>query len=345
MSNESSNQPRFCTNCGIQIRPGAQFCVSCGASMVPNQTTAESSSMPAGPSASGSFGSTMYSIGRAFSNLKASFSTSSSDTSGNTWKGTLSRFLSWFRDIPVGAKFVFVGLISIPGLIILALLSPVMRVVAIVVFGMSILALVVRGVQRKSIREWGIVAVASLVLIPIFGGVSVIFYGSGFPLGGVANSEGSSEPIFAGSGDWESEEDYLYEVRDSYEKIRNIHVDYSNVFQNYTSGYISSQTTSEEMYTYRLEMYTHTSYFEGTVPPSGYNDFQEAMLSSWYAYEEVIQDSIGLAETGNAGELETHASDIKTHASDMVYYQQIAAEELPDNDILLSLNYYTNWEG
>ncbi len=80
-----------------------------------------------------------------------------------------------FRNLPSIPKIIIVGLLAV---VLLVLLSPVMRVVAITVFGVSILALVVRGVQRKSIREWGIIAVASLVLIPVFGGVSGVFYGS-----------------------------------------------------------------------------------------------------------------------------------------------------------------------
>lgn len=190
MNEGSSNQLRFCTNCGTQIRPETQFCVNCGASLLPNQETTEPSSAPSGPSLSERFESAMYSLGIAFSRLKSRFSTSSSDTAGNSWRGTPNRFLSWFRDIPIAAKFVFVGLVGIPGLVIIALLSPAMRIIAIVVFGMSILALIIRGVQRKSIREWGIIAAASFVSIFLFSDVSGIVYSSQPDNGTAGESEG-----------------------------------------------------------------------------------------------------------------------------------------------------------
>lgn len=142
--------------------------------MVPSQTTAEPSSMPAGPSASESFGSTMYSIGRAFSNLKASFSTSSSDTSGNTSIGTPDRFLSWFRDLPSITKLVIAGLL---GLTLLLVLSPILSRLAVVALVISGIALIVQAVRGKPLKSWGLVAGASLILIPVLGLTASAFYG------------------------------------------------------------------------------------------------------------------------------------------------------------------------
>jgi hypothetical protein len=80
---------------------------------------------------------------------------------------------------------VIVGLIL---LVLLIFLSPLAVIVAALLFGLSILALIIRAVQRRSLKGWGIAAVASLVLMLTFGAMSEVLYGTGF-MGGTSSSE------------------------------------------------------------------------------------------------------------------------------------------------------------
>lgn len=181
MSEGSSNQPRFCTNCGTQVRSGTQFCVNCGASLLPHQETTESSLIPSSPSVSEQVASAADSVREGFQRARDGFPRVSQSPVGNTWRGTPGRFFSWFRDLSGILKIIIAGVIIyvlLILLVLLALLSPVMRVVVIIVFGVSVLALIIRGVQRRSVMKWGVAAVTSLALIPVFGIASNVFYGN-----------------------------------------------------------------------------------------------------------------------------------------------------------------------
>ncbi len=90
-------------------------------------------------------------------------------------------------------KLIIVGLAL---LLLLTVLSPVARVVAIIAFVLSAIVLIALAVQRKPLRGWIIAVVSSLVLIPIFGGISGAIYGSDSGLGEV----GKSESVYDTSG-------------------------------------------------------------------------------------------------------------------------------------------------
>ena len=85
--------------------------------------------------------------------------------------------MEWFRDLPSIPKLVIVGLAV---LVLVIILSPVAVIVAALLLGASIIALIIRVAQRRSIKNWGIVAVTSVVLMFIFGATSDALYGSGF---------------------------------------------------------------------------------------------------------------------------------------------------------------------
>jgi hypothetical protein len=71
---------------------------------------------------------------------------------------------------------------------LLSLLSPLFLVAAVLLFGVSLIGLVVRAGQRWTGRRvsfsgWGTAAVASLVLMFAFAGVSGALYGGAFARG------------------------------------------------------------------------------------------------------------------------------------------------------------------
>jgi hypothetical protein len=92
--------------------------------------------------------------------------------------------LEWFRQLSTIPKVVVVGLavglvllVLLVWLEFLAFLSPVAGIIFGLLFGVSIIALIIRVAQRRSVRNWAIVAVASVVLMVTFGGISDIVYG------------------------------------------------------------------------------------------------------------------------------------------------------------------------
>lgn len=293
MSEGSSNQPRFCTNCGHQIRSDTTFCVSCGASLAPNQEPTESRSIPSGPSPSEQFGSMAASLKEGFQRLKARFSTASSNPSGNTWRGTPGRFLSWFRDIPVGAKFALAGFVGIPGLIVLALLSPVVRIVAIIALIVSVAILIIRGVQRKSIREWGVIAVASLVLIPIFGGVSGFIYDSNSQpetVVGGSNPEPVPEPEYADTEALtEEEKDYLKRTASVRSHSDELWTRQFELFNDCVGIETCSFDYNVEMATNKEEIFELVANASQAASPSGYEESHAALVSELEVSREMIE--------------------------------------------------------
>jgi hypothetical protein len=101
----------------------------------------------------------------------------------------------WFRDLPSGLKLVLVGTV---GLVLLVFLSPLVVLICALVLGVSVIALVIRAAQRRSVKNWAIVAVASVVMMFAFGRISDILYGSEdtakAPAGGGASPSPSPSP-------------------------------------------------------------------------------------------------------------------------------------------------------
>ncbi len=87
----------------------------------------------------------------------------------------------WFRDLPGVPKLAIAGLVL---LILVTLLSPLALVAAVLVFGISVVALIVRVAQRGAVLRWGGVAVVSLLLTFTFGVISNALYGGVLGSGG-----------------------------------------------------------------------------------------------------------------------------------------------------------------
>jgi zinc-ribbon domain len=174
MSEGSRPQQRYCTNCGAEVRPGNAFCFSCGAPL----TTGAHQSGPPHPEPTPSeepspFDKLMTWLRQAADRLGGSFSGLSTDGA----RRLPARAVEWFRDLPGIAKLIIVGLVL---LVLLILLSPVAVIVAALLLGVSIIALIIRAAQKRSIKNWGIVAVTSVVLMFTFGATSDALYGVGF---------------------------------------------------------------------------------------------------------------------------------------------------------------------
>jgi hypothetical protein len=91
-----------------------------------------------------------------------------------------SRFISWFDALSQRLKLVLVlaALVAFPlavGLVVL--LSPLVLVLALVVFSVSVVALFVRARRNQPLRRWGLTLGASLMLVLVFGGISAAMYG------------------------------------------------------------------------------------------------------------------------------------------------------------------------
>lgn len=169
---EGTQPGRYCRNCGTEIRPGMTFCVSCGTPVTPVGGGP-------GPSSPGfdlpermrSFlGDLRRSLWQSRDGLSGTFSGFGTDGI----KRIPRRALNWFRDLSGVPKLVLVGLVL---LVLLIVLSPVAVIVAGLLFGVSIIALIIRVAQKGSLKNWGLVAVGSMVLMFAFGGISGALYG------------------------------------------------------------------------------------------------------------------------------------------------------------------------
>jgi micrococcal nuclease len=72
-------------------------------------------------------------------------------------------------------------------------LSPFMIIVALIVMIIAILALIFRALRRRPLRNWGIVALTSLLLVIVFAGISEALYGSEAPQQASSPSEPKEE--------------------------------------------------------------------------------------------------------------------------------------------------------
>ncbi len=190
----SEQSRRYCGNCGAEIRSGTAFCVSCGASLTPGAQEFGPTNLGPTPSEGSSpFDTLLAQLWRAVNRLQEIFS----GVNTNDLRRLPGRIVGWFRDLPSVPKLVIIGLVT---LVLLTLLSPLAVLVAALVFGVSIIALIIRVVQRGSVRGWGIVAVASLALTFAFGGMSDALYGSGY-MRDIAGSATKTDSEARHSGD------------------------------------------------------------------------------------------------------------------------------------------------
>ncbi len=188
---EGSGSQRYCGNCGTEIRAGTSFCVSCGASLASGSTGSKSANSEPSRSeqtASPTHGASWASVQGFVQRVRESFAGSYR----SDFQQASNRTIRWFESLPVALKIAVVG---ISALVLLVLLSPLALLAAALLLGVSIIALLIRVAQRGEIKGWGLTAVASLVLVFLFGGISDAVYGIGLPGGSDSGSEVASESL------------------------------------------------------------------------------------------------------------------------------------------------------
>ena len=114
---------------------------------------------------------------------------------GNREKGKslLGDIFRRFAALPTTAKALRVVAV----LTILALcipLSPVVVFLALLVLLVAVFALLIRIVRRRPLRTWGLIAVASLLLVIVFSGISSALYGGGEPQQASSPPDPKEEP-------------------------------------------------------------------------------------------------------------------------------------------------------
>jgi hypothetical protein len=150
------------------------FCFSCGAPLTAGAQEPDPAHPGPTPSEEPSpLDKLMTWLRQAADRLRRSFSGVSTDGA----RRLPGRAVGWFRDLSSIPKLIIVGLVL---LVLLILLSPVAAIICALLLGVSIIALIIRVVQRRSVKNWAIVAVASVVLVLTFGATSDALYGSGF---------------------------------------------------------------------------------------------------------------------------------------------------------------------
>jgi micrococcal nuclease len=90
----------------------------------------------------------------------------------------LGNIFSRLATLPIAVKVLMV----VAALIVLGLsvvLSPLLAVLAAVVLAVAVIALIIQLLRRASLRRWGIIAAASLLLVLMFSGISNALYGGG----------------------------------------------------------------------------------------------------------------------------------------------------------------------
>lgn len=173
MSEGAEQSQRYCQNCGAAIRPGTSFCVSCGTPL--NQGTGEqgpNNTVHPPPTPSRSLADTLRETLLGWSRR---FSEARSGSGGTTLNQLPNKIINWFKDLPSTPKLILVGLVL---LLLLVLLSPLAFVVAALLFGASIIALIIRMTRRESVKGWATVAVISIALMFVFGSLTSSIYGN-----------------------------------------------------------------------------------------------------------------------------------------------------------------------
>lgn len=197
----SEGSQRYCGNCGTEIRSGISFCVSCGKPVNGGAASPGPDNPVPPPTPFRSFADTLK---ETFQGLTGRFSNVRSASGGDTLRGLPNKAINWFKDLHGVPKLIVVGLVV---LVLLVLLSPVAAIVAALLLGVSVIALIIRVAKKGSIKNWGMVTVASLVLMFTFGGISNALYGIGFvgsdesvPSGQYGGGETGTDTPSAGGG-------------------------------------------------------------------------------------------------------------------------------------------------
>ncbi len=200
---EGRAQQHYCRSCGAQTRPGDAFCTSCGQRFGPEPGASER--VPPG-NPTGQAVPTGEALGEKIRNLVGSLEGLWA-SHGGTLRGVPRSTVRWFRGLPGVAKLAILGLM---GLGLLIILSPVALLAVALVFGASLIGLIVRSGQRAPLWGWGIIAAASFVLVIALAGVSGAPYGTGSSPRSAQDASSARTPEDATAEDEGGQ--YLYEV-------------------------------------------------------------------------------------------------------------------------------------
>ncbi len=267
-------EQNFCASCGAKIRAGTSFCISCGARVAPNTETPASAqdavALDSENEPEGGAGSTRTAQGEP---QAARPTGSSADSQYGAEASTTSKFLNrvinWFRNLSSLSRLLLVGLLL---LLLLTVLSPIARVVAIIAFVVSAALLVIRAIRREPIKGWGVVALASFVLIFVFGSVSSVLYGSGFAsLVGTDDESGDSSEVGTAEKEYLRGTDTIFD-----ETIGRIN-DQTDLYYACNDYCSQSNYTLLDEYAQDIDgLLARARTFE---PPEGYEESHDAFLS------------------------------------------------------------------
>ncbi len=96
--------------------------------------------------------------------------------------------------------------------------------------------------------------------------------------------------VSSSSGDWESEESYVADMKDSYTRIGNIEGNIADTIYAYENdSYTLSGEVADELALGRSSLQTHIDYFEDSTPPWGYGGYQENTLEAWESFDEALE--------------------------------------------------------
>jgi zinc-ribbon domain len=166
---EAGQPQRYCPICGAEVRPGDAFCAACGVNLTseggnPRQDNSSSSRQPL---------LINDVVKEKFQDIVRGFRGSPGSSATNV--RSPQNLLRWFKDLPVVLK---AAVVVLGALLLLTVLSPLGLVAALLLFGVSIIGLIVRVGQRRSIKGWSIAAATSLALVVVFSYFSTVVLGS-----------------------------------------------------------------------------------------------------------------------------------------------------------------------
>lgn len=308
MSDGLGSPQRYCTNCGAELREGTDFCVSCGASLVSGQSGAFSARPePESSESTASFADSLLGklrglrLQEGFSEAKRWLSSSRPNLDAAGVRQVPERMIGWFRGLPPVIKMLLAGVVL---LTVVILLSPVMRVVAIIAFLLSAAFLIWHGVQRSFAPRWAVAAASSLALVFVFGGISGAVYGpdSGGSGGSGSGATGGSQPNLAGESPsvdalYPIEKDYIEQSADIYLEMAML-ADRQTKLYNYCLEICAPESFSEQM----GNMGTGEDLYEEAVslePPGGYEESHDAFVASIETFNTLVY-RIGMQSIGGA---------------------------------------------
>lgn len=179
-----------CPNCRAELRPGNAFCASCG-EQVSEPDEPPDQERSASPPSENPFTSNNVpreGLLRALRRLGVAYST----FRGDGPKGTFGRASRRFKELSITYQVLVVALMVPVTLLLLVLLSPLTTVACAILLGVSLIGLIVRVGQRRSVRGWGFVTALSLVLALTFSVIANELYG-GRPSGSSTAASNSAQ--------------------------------------------------------------------------------------------------------------------------------------------------------